>query len=82
MPTTSLYSRTDGIVAWKGSIQAPSQKNLNTENVEVVASHMGIGLNPSAWWVVADRLSQPEGKWTRFERKRGLHGLIFPDPAR
>ena len=52
------------------------------ENIEVMASHVGIGLNPSAWWAVADRLAQPEGQWKPFERKRGLHGLLFPDPHR
>lgn len=82
VPTTSVYSRTDGIVAWQGSLQAPSKANPNTENVEVIASHFGIGLNPSAWWVVADRLAQPQGEWRPFERKNGLHGLIFPDPQR
>lgn len=82
VPTTSIYSRTDGVVAWQGSVQAPCPRNPHTENVEVIASHFGIGLNPSAWWAVADRLAQPEGQWKPFERKRGLHGLIFPDPSR
>ena len=82
VPTTSVFSRTDGIVAWQASIQAPCAVNPHTENVEVLASHVGIGLNPSAWWAVADRLAQPEGQWKPFERKRGLHGLIFPDPTR
>ncbi|MBC7437655.1 MAG: alpha/beta hydrolase [Bdellovibrionales bacterium] len=82
VPTTSLYSRSDGIVAWQGSIQAPSAGNPHTENVEVIASHVGLGLNPSAWWVVADRLVQRQGGWKPFERKKGLHGLIFPDPQR
>ena len=82
VPTTSVYSRSDGIVAWQGSIQAPSPANPHTETVEVIASHVGLGLNPSAWWAVADRLAQLEGQWRPFERKRGLHGLIFPDPQR
>lgn len=83
VPTTSIFSRTDGIVAWQGSFQQPSRANPHTENVEVIASHFGIGLNPSAWWVVADRLAQAAGHWKPFERKPGrLHGLIFPDPAR
>ncbi|MDO8447534.1 MAG: alpha/beta fold hydrolase [Rhodoferax sp.] len=82
VPTTSIFSRTDGVVAWPASIQAPCQDNPHTENVEVIASHVGLGLNPSAWWALADRLSQPEGQWKRFERKRGLHGMIFPDPSR
>ncbi len=82
VPTTSLYSRTDGVVAWQASIQAPSEHNPHTENVEVFASHVGLGLNPSAWWVVADRLAQPSGAWKPFARKGGLHGIIFPDPHR
>ena len=81
-PTTSVFSRTDGIVSWQASQQAPCAQNPHTENIEVVASHVGLGLNPSAWWAVADRLSQPEGQWKRFERKGGVHGLIFPDPSR
>jgi pimeloyl-ACP methyl ester carboxylesterase len=82
MPTTSIFSRTDGVVAWPASIQAPCLVNLQTENVEVIASHLGLGMNPSAWWALADRLAQPEGDWKPFERKRGLHGMIFPDPQR
>jgi pimeloyl-ACP methyl ester carboxylesterase len=84
VPTTSIYSRTDGIVAWQGSIQQPSTTNPHTENIEVPASHIGLGLNPSAWWPVADRLAQAEGQWQPFARqdKGRLHGLIYPDPAR
>jgi pimeloyl-ACP methyl ester carboxylesterase len=84
VPTTSLFSRTDGIVAWQGSIQAPAPHNPHTENIEVLASHIGIGLNPSAWWAVADRLAQKPGQWQPFQRTGlyGLKGLIYPDPAR
>lgn len=83
MPTTSIYSRSDGVVAWRGSLQAPTPHNPHTENIEVIASHFGIGLNPSAWWAVADRLSQPEGEWQAFRRPAvpGLQ-LLYPDPAR
>jgi pimeloyl-ACP methyl ester carboxylesterase len=81
-PTTSIYSRSDGIVAWQGSIQQPH--HAHTENVEVVASHIGLGLNPSTWWAVADRLAQPEGQWRPFDRNGlfGLKSLIYPDPKR
>ena len=51
----------------------------------MVASHFGLGLNPSAWWAVADRLSQNPvtGAWRPFERPRvpGLQWL-YPDPQR
>nr|WP_255440233.1 alpha/beta fold hydrolase [Caenimonas sedimenti] len=82
VPTTSIYSRSDGIVAWQGSIQRPDHGEV--ENIEVVASHIGIGLNPAAWWAVADRLAQAEGAWKPFDRFGlfGLKGLIYPDPHR
>ena len=84
VPTTSIFSRSDGIVAWQGSIQAPTRDNPDTENVEVVASHIGLGVNPSAWWAVADRLAQPEGHWRPFDRTGlfGLKSFIYPDPGR
>ncbi|MCJ0763097.1 alpha/beta fold hydrolase [Variovorax terrae] len=84
VPTTSIYSRSDGIVAWQGSLQAPSSANPQTENIEVVASHIGLGLNPSTWWAVADRLAQREGHWRPFDRTGlfGLKSLIYPDPTR
>ena len=86
MPTTSIYSRTDGVVAWRGSIQARADHNPHIENIEVVASHFGIGLNPCAWWAVADRLGQPHGPglvWQPFQRPQlpGLH-LVYPNPHR
>ena len=81
-PTTSIYSRSDGIVAWQGSIQEPD--HADTENIEVVASHIGLGVNPSALWAVADRLAQPEGQWRPFDRTGlfGLKSFIYPDPHR
>jgi pimeloyl-ACP methyl ester carboxylesterase len=82
VPTTSIYSRSDGIVAWQGSVQDPD--HAQTENIEVVGSHIGLGVNPSAWWAAADRLAQPEGAWRPFDRA-GLFGIkrfIYPDPKR
>ncbi len=86
VPTTSIYSRTDGVVAWQASVQAPAKTNPETENIEVLASHVGLGFNPCAWWAVADRLAQPEGQWQPFTQSRvsrgRVHGLIYPDPTR
>jgi hypothetical protein len=67
VPTTSIYSKSDGVVAWQASIQAPSKCNAHIENVEVFASHMGIGVNPAAWYVVADRLARGGNSWTPFQ---------------
>lgn len=65
LPTTSIYSKTDGIVAWQCSINEPGPL---VENIEIVASHFGMGLNPIALYAIADRLAQPEGAWKPFDR--------------
>jgi pimeloyl-ACP methyl ester carboxylesterase len=63
VPTTSVYTRTDGIVHWKTCLET---KGPIAENVEVFGSHCGLGFNPAAALVVADRLAQPHGQWRRF----------------
>jgi hypothetical protein len=78
VPTTSIYSRTDGVVAWEASLQAPAAHNPHTENIEVFASHIGLGLNPSVWWALADRLAQAPGQWQPFQRDGALEKLLFP----
>ena len=64
VPTTSIYSRTDGIVAWQACIQPGD--HAHTENIEVDGSHCGLGWNPAVLAVVADRLRQSEGAWRRY----------------
>jgi pimeloyl-ACP methyl ester carboxylesterase len=63
-PTTSIYSKTDGIVAWKCSLNPPSARS---ENIEVQASHVGMGMNPIALYAVADRLAQDPRQWRPFD---------------
>lgn len=67
VPTTSILSKTDGIVHWRGSVQQPAADNPQTENIEVYASHVGLGVNPSVMVVLADRLRQAEGEWAPFK---------------
>ena len=78
VPTTSVFSRSDGIVAWRCCLQA--RRSL-AESVEVTASHIGMGVNPAAWYAIADRLSQLEGRWQPFHRD-GWRSWLFPDPYR
>jgi pimeloyl-ACP methyl ester carboxylesterase len=73
-PTTSIYSKSDGVVAWQCSINAP---HSHTENIEVYASHLGLGMNPAALFAIADRLAQPEGGWQRFHRE-GWRAVVYP----
>lgn len=60
MPATSIYSRFDGIVPWQACLQLDGPQR---ENVEVNASHMGLGVHPPTIQIVLDRLAQPIGKW-------------------
>ena len=77
VPTTSIYSRTDGIVAWQCCVQAPGANTANqTENIEVETSHTGMGVNPFVLHALADRLAQPEGRWMPFDRS-GLRRAAY-----
>jgi pimeloyl-ACP methyl ester carboxylesterase len=76
VPFTSIYSRTDGVVHWQCSVQRHGRMY---ENLEVSASHIGLGFNPIALYAVADRLAQAEGRWRPFPRE-GLHGVFFRQP--
>lgn len=79
VPTTSVFTRTDGVVHWRGSVQHPDKASgaHPTENIEVHASHCGLGVNPSVMVAIADRLAQPEGEWKPFAPAL-VHQWMFP----
>ena len=62
-PSTSIYSRSDGVVAWRSCLHDPGPRR---ENVEVRSSHCGMGHHPAALLVIADRLAQREDTWQPF----------------
>ncbi len=79
VPTSSLYTRTDGIVNWRTCLVRESDK---AENIEItLASHIGIGVNAAALWAVADRLAQPEGDFHPFDRS-GPFTLAYARPEK
>ena len=70
--TTHIYSRADGVVHWESCVDlsgAPRE-----ENVEVMGSHVGIGLNVDVYPVIADRLALPR-------RSRRHHEIHTPLPT-
>ncbi len=77
VPSTSIYTRTDGIVHWKNCLET---RGPRSENVEVFGSHCGLGFNPSVAMVVADRLAQDQGSWKRF-RAPVWAAAAFPRPS-
>jgi pimeloyl-ACP methyl ester carboxylesterase len=63
VPSTSILSRSDGIVAWQSCLEDEGPRR---ENVVVESSHCGMGHHVAALAVIADRLAQPEGTWRPF----------------
>jgi pimeloyl-ACP methyl ester carboxylesterase len=76
VPTSSIFSHSDGVVAWEGSWQKETD---TTESIVVPASHLGMGVNPLVMYVLADRLSQPEDAWVKFTAG-GFKRLFFKKP--
>ena len=61
VPSTAIYSRSDGIVSWRTCIEEALCST--NENIEVLGSHSGMGFNVQVHRVIADRLAQPLGSW-------------------
>lgn len=57
VPATAVYSRTDGVVNWRGCLLGPGEG----ENIGVPSSHVGLLTNPLALAVLSDRLAQDPG---------------------
>lgn len=78
VPTTSILTRSDGVVHWRGSVQHAEQAgHKQIENIAVHASHCGLGVNPSVMVAIADRLAQKAEEWKPFRAERG-HRWMFP----
>ncbi len=77
VPTTAIYSKSDGVVHWSSCLELDGEQS---ENVEVLGSHSGMAHNPLVFHVLADRLAQPEGEWRPFQRGKGCRALLFPKP--
>lgn len=77
IPLTSVWTRRDGIVAWRDSA---IDAGPGRENVEVHGNHITLGFDPLVAGVVADRLGLPDGQWSAFKPPRWLAGA-YPRPA-
>ena len=73
VPSSAVFTRTDGIVAWQCCLQ---ETGPEAENIEIYGSHCGLGHNPMALYVIADRLAQEADQWSAFDRS-GMRKLFF-----
>ena len=53
VPTTSIYSRSDGVVNWKACLRG----DINA--IEVKGSHVGLAINPEVYRILAHLLPAP-----------------------
>ncbi|MCZ8320340.1 MAG: alpha/beta hydrolase [Novosphingobium sp.] len=60
VPTTAIYSKTDGICAWQSCVEPAGPQ---AESIEVSGSHIGLPHNLQVLRILADRLAQPEGEF-------------------
>ncbi|MDN5794886.1 MAG: alpha/beta fold hydrolase [Intrasporangium sp.] len=77
VPTTAIFSRTDGVVSWRTCVDRPGI--AGHESVEVRSSHTGMPYNPATVYVVADRLARETGQWRPFQAPLRLRHL-YPAP--
>lgn len=54
VPVTAIYSRRDGVVDWLSCVDRDSPR---AENIEVGSTHVGYGIDPDVWELVADRIA-------------------------
>lgn len=53
VPTTSIYSRSDGVVNWKACLRP------DVNGIEVHGSHLGLALNPEVYRILGHLLPAP-----------------------
>ena len=64
VPSTSIYSKTDGLVPWDLCVE---KETAQSENIEVDgATHRGLPAHPKVLEAITHRLAQPDGEWRPF----------------
>jgi pimeloyl-ACP methyl ester carboxylesterase len=73
VPSTAIYSKSDGIVDWHTCVETTGGQR---ESIEVFGSHSGLGFNPAALLAVSDRLRYDDQNWKPFRPPRGSDRLF------
>jgi pimeloyl-ACP methyl ester carboxylesterase len=75
VPTTAVWSKSDGIAKWSGCFVDEATTPAIAENIEVHSSHVGLVASPLVLAVVVNRLRQDPDEWQRFEWRQLLPGV-------
>ena len=77
VPTTSIYTKEDGIVPWEVCLEEEDEIH---QNVRVRGSHIGLGVNPAVMNIISDRLAQDVTEWKPFQPSGVFDNLFaYPD---
>jgi len=71
VPTTSIYSKQDGIVHWKVCLE---DEDALHQNIEVTGSHIGLGVNNTVLDIIANRLKQSTENWVHYKDENETSG--------
>ena len=74
VPTTAIWSRSDGVTRWSGCSVDETTTPAIAENIEVPSSHAGMVANPVVLAVVVNRLLQDPDDWHAFEWRQLMPG--------
>ncbi len=77
VPSTSIYTRSDGVSRWELCLEAKGELR---ENIEVRGSHIGLAVNRAAIFAVLDRIAQPQDTWVPF-RPPAVVRSWYPNPV-
>jgi pimeloyl-ACP methyl ester carboxylesterase len=77
VPITAIYCKKDGVVPWRNACEKPGPL---VQNIEVQASHVGMGFDAFVFYLIAHRLAKSSAKqwrpldvaglWRNFQRER------------
>jgi len=92
VPLIAIYSPYDGVVHEEAAVIPEEYLNVAgeapRENIEIICSHIGMGVNPLVLLAVADRLVEDKDDWKAFSALeyvptplQGLPKLFFPETA-
>jgi pimeloyl-ACP methyl ester carboxylesterase len=60
VPTTAIFTKADGVVNWKTSLQRGDDHDVH--NIQVPGSHIGLNVNAAVWFWVAKKLAEVDSR--------------------
>ncbi len=75
VPTTAIFTKEDGIVPWELCME--EEETEIHQNIQVRGSHLGLGVNPTVFDIIADRLLYSEEDWEHFRPRNIVKDLLF-----